>query len=80
MQFYTRQHKFYCGIDLHARKMFVCILDAGGNIRIHQNINTEPGPLWASSLRSGRTLWLLWSVCSPGTGSLICLLGCLSIN
>ena len=42
MQFYTRQHKFYCGIDLHARKMYVCILDAGGNIRVHQNIKTEP--------------------------------------
>jgi hypothetical protein len=26
MQCYTRQHKFYCGIDLHARKMYVCIL------------------------------------------------------
>ncbi len=42
MQFYTKQHKFYCGIDLHARKMFVCILDAGGNIRAHQNIKTDP--------------------------------------
>jgi transposase len=42
MQFYTRQHKFYCGIDLHARKMYVCILDAGGNIRLHQNIKTDP--------------------------------------
>jgi len=42
MQFYTRQHKFYCGIDLHARKMYVCILDAGGNIRVHQNIRTDP--------------------------------------
>ena len=42
MQFYTKQHKFYCGIDLHARKMFVCILDAEGNIRLHQNIKTDP--------------------------------------
>ena len=42
MQFYTRQHKFYCGIDLHARKMYVCILDAGGSICVHQNIKTEP--------------------------------------
>jgi transposase len=42
MQFYTGQHKFYCGIDLHARKMYVCILDAGGNIRVHQNIKTDP--------------------------------------
>lgn len=42
MQFYTGQHKFYCGIDLHARKIYVCILDAGGNIRVHQNIKTDP--------------------------------------
>jgi len=28
MNFYTKQHKFYCGIDLHTKKMFVCILDA----------------------------------------------------
>jgi transposase len=42
MNFYTKQHKFYCGIDLHTKKMYVCILDACGNIRVHQNIETEP--------------------------------------
>ena len=42
MRFYTQQHKFYCGIDLHTQRMFVCILDAGGNVRIHQNIHTDP--------------------------------------
>jgi transposase len=42
MNFYTKQHKFYCGIDLHTKKMYVCILDAGGNIRVHQNIETDP--------------------------------------
>ena len=26
MQFYTKQHKFYCGIDPHTKKMYVCIL------------------------------------------------------
>ena len=26
MRFYTQQHPFYCGIDLHARTMYVCIL------------------------------------------------------
>ena len=26
MNFYTQQHKHYCGIDLHARAMYVCIL------------------------------------------------------
>jgi hypothetical protein len=25
MRFYTTQHPFYCGIDLHARAMYVCI-------------------------------------------------------
>lgn len=26
MRFYTQQHQYYRGIDLHARKMYVCIL------------------------------------------------------
>ena len=26
MRFYTKQHKHYCGIDLHARSMYICIL------------------------------------------------------
>ena len=42
MNFYTKQHKFYCGIDLHTQRMFVCIIDAGGTVRVHQNIHTDP--------------------------------------
>jgi transposase len=42
MKFYTKQHKYYCGIDLHTKKMYVCILDAEGQIRLHQNVNTDP--------------------------------------
>jgi len=41
MKFYTKQHKFYCGIDLHAKKMYLCILDAEGEIRLHRNIITD---------------------------------------
>ena len=26
-RFYTRQHRFYCGIDLHARLLAICIVD-----------------------------------------------------
>jgi hypothetical protein len=33
MRFYTNQHPFYCGIDLHARSMYVCILSHEGNSR-----------------------------------------------
>ena len=28
MRFYQCKHQFYCGVDLHARTMQVCILDA----------------------------------------------------
>ena len=41
MRFYTKQHKYYCGIDLHTQKMYVCILDATGEIRVHPNITTD---------------------------------------
>ena len=30
MKFYTQTHKHYCGIDLHARMMYVCLLDQRG--------------------------------------------------
>ena len=42
MRFYTNQHQFYCGIDLHARSMYVCILDQTGKIVLHRNMKTEP--------------------------------------
>ena len=41
MKFYNQQHKYYCGIDLHARKMFVCILSRKGKVLVHQNIKTD---------------------------------------
>ena len=38
MRFYTNQHVYYCGIDLHARSLYVCILDQDGNNRVHQKL------------------------------------------
>jgi hypothetical protein len=46
MRFYSQQHKFYCGIDLHARKMYVCIIDQKGKTRVHQNLKTDPEALF----------------------------------
>lgn len=43
MRFYTRSHKHYCGIDLHAHSMYLCLLDAEGNILLHRNMKAEPG-------------------------------------
>src|SRR5438093_3870156 len=42
MRFYTRQHKHYCGIDLHERTMYLCIVDQAGEILLHQNIRCDP--------------------------------------
>ncbi len=42
MRFYTKQHKFFCGIDLHARTMYLCILNEEGKIVLHRDIKTSP--------------------------------------
>ena len=41
MKFYTKQHKFSCGIDLHTKKMYLCIIGETGEIRLHRNIKTD---------------------------------------
>jgi transposase len=42
MQCYTKQHNAYCGIDLHARSMYVCILNQAGDILVHRNMKASP--------------------------------------
>jgi len=42
MRFYTKQHKHYCGIDLHTNKMYLCILDRHGETVFHRNLKTSP--------------------------------------
>ena len=42
MRFYNLQHKYYCGIDLHARSMYICILDQEGNTVLHKNFRSNP--------------------------------------
>src|SRR5262249_44657460 len=32
MRFYSQSHQFYCGIDLHARLLAICILDQAGTV------------------------------------------------
>jgi transposase len=44
MRFYTKQHQFYCGIDLHARTMYLCILNQEGEILVHRNMPAGPDP------------------------------------
>src|SRR5262245_47130355 len=42
MRFYTQQHRHYCGIDLHTKAMYVCILDQHGTKLVHKNLPTTP--------------------------------------
>jgi hypothetical protein len=45
MRFYPTQHPLYCGIDLHARAMYVCILHQAGGTLLPQNMQTPPATL-----------------------------------
>ena len=45
MRFYNRQHRHYCGIDLHVKTMYVCILDATGQVLVHRNVPSTPEAL-----------------------------------
>ena len=37
MQLYLGQHKYYCGIDLHTRFMYICVINGDGDILYHKN-------------------------------------------
>ena len=41
MRFYNQQHRFYCGVDLHARTMYLCIRDQTGVILFHKNLPAQ---------------------------------------
>jgi hypothetical protein len=43
-RFYTTQPPLYCGIDLHARSMDVCILRHDSAILLHRNMQAAPEP------------------------------------
>jgi hypothetical protein len=42
MRSYTTQHQFYCGVDLHARSLYLCIMDQSGAILAHKNLPAHP--------------------------------------
>ena len=43
MRFYNQPHRFYCGVDPHARTLSLCILDAGGTTVLHDTVGASPG-------------------------------------
>jgi transposase len=42
MRCYNRQHRFYGGVDRHARTMHVCVLDHDGNVGGDKNLPCHP--------------------------------------
>ena len=42
MRFYTKPHRHSCGIDLHAKTMYVCILNQEGETVLHRNLPSAP--------------------------------------
>ena len=40
MRFYEQRHQYTCGIDLHAKTMYLCILDREGQKLFHRNLPT----------------------------------------
>jgi len=41
MEHYKINSTYYCGVDLHARSMYVCVMNKDGDILLHQNMRTE---------------------------------------
>ena len=38
MKYYTSETEFNCGIDLHGRQMYACVMDRQGNKLVHRNV------------------------------------------
>lgn len=45
MRYYTKTHAYYCGVDLHTRSMYLCLIDAQGQTHLHKNLPTQPAAL-----------------------------------
>jgi len=41
MRFYTKQHRFFCGIDLHARLLAICIVNEAGTVVLQKQITDD---------------------------------------
>ena len=62
MRFYTKQHPFYCGIDLHARTMSLCILHQDGAMLVHRHMPAGPDP-FLQAVAPSRTALVVCVAC-----------------
>jgi hypothetical protein len=54
---YNRQHRFYCGVDLHARSMYVHVLDHKGKTRFDEHLAAEAACLMIRAVPAVKS-WL----------------------
>ena len=70
MRFYTNPHQFDCGIDLHTRSIYVCILSDDGETLLHRTMKAAPEPFLSRPLLpTVRVSSARSNACSPGMGS-----------
>jgi hypothetical protein len=41
-RYYNQHHEYYCGVDLHARSLFVCVVDPRGRTQLSKNLPASP--------------------------------------
>jgi hypothetical protein len=41
MRYAKIDKQYYCGIDLHSRSMYICVMDKQGNILLHRNMDNN---------------------------------------
>ena len=41
MKFYNAQKQFYCGIDLHARNIYICVMNKDRKVLVHRNLKNR---------------------------------------
>ena len=71
-RFYTTQHPLYCGIDLHARTMYVGILDQAGEPLVHRNMTATPEALLKTIAPSREPIVLAAACLLPWDGLADC--------
>lgn len=42
INFYSGQHGYYCGVDLHKKSMYFAVVNQQGDTLFHKNIRTRP--------------------------------------
>jgi hypothetical protein len=48
MEYYTERHRHTCGVNLHGRNLYLCVLDPDREIVLHRRVDCDEGKLLRS--------------------------------